>query len=67
MDVFNQWFKNDPIAAGKIDTSRLYYITTHGRVVDEVEALEIAFNANQLPDELQSKGKLNPLDLWPRR
>ncbi len=61
MDVVNDEYK----AGRPIKNANVFFITTHGRVVDDTEAQQIAVDAGQC-EKFRIKGKLCATDLWPR-
>ena len=62
MDKVNWYIKNKPHT--RIEYAE-FFITTHGRVVDDNEAFTIAFNSNQIMSD-KAKPPLRSLDIWPR-
>lgn len=65
MDKWNWLNKNYPEIV-KLVSNDIVFITTHGRIVDEIEAFTIALNANQLVETPSTTKRLATLDIWPR-
>lgn len=62
MDKVNELLRNYPMAATDAKT---YFITTAGRVLDAMEAFDVAVNAHQLDNDTKVNGPLSALDIWP--
>lgn len=60
MDRVNWYMKNRPYT--RIEYKE-FFVTTHGRVLEDIEAFDIAFNANQLIND-KAKPPLRSIDLW---
>lgn len=66
MDHYNEQLALDE-RFGKLIENRVYFITTHGRVVNPKEALKVAIHAQQIDDDnIDNVNGLQAHHIWKR-